>query len=492
MSAIDIQHLTFSYEGDDKEIFHDVSFRIDTDWKLGLIARNGKGKTTLLRLLSGAYEYEGKINASVSCTYFPFAVPEPQRTVGEILQSLCPSAQEWEFERELSLLRLDEGTLTRPYAELSHGEQTKALLAGLFCNENGYLLIDEPTNHLDAEARRSVAAYLRRKKSFLLVSHDRAFLDDCIDHVLCIQKRDIEIQSGNCSSWLQNYERRQAMETARNEQLQKDVDRLTEATRRTAAWADRTEASKYGKAASGLKQDKGYVGHKAAKLMQRAMVTQAHRQRAIEEKSALLQNAERCDRLRLRPLRHRSQTLITLTDVQMYYGARKICDPIGLELRQGERIALDGSNGCGKSSLLRLLLGADIRHDGRIETAAGLIVSYVPQTTADLHGNPTEYARAHRLDERLFFAILSKMDVQADAFGRNIETYSEGQKKKILLAKSLCQSAHVYIWDEPLNYIDMYSRMQIEQLLLDAQATMLFVEHDRAFRDRIATRTVTM
>ena len=175
MSMIQIEHLTFSYPASFDTIFDDVTIQFDTDWKLGLTGRNGRGKTTLLKLLQGLYEYRGTIASSVEFDYFPYPVTEKDRLTIELLQEICPFAEEWEFMRELSYLDMDSDALYRQYHTLSNGEQTKAMLAALFLKEDHFLLIDEPTNHLDANARKLVSAYLNRKKGFLIVSHDRCF-----------------------------------------------------------------------------------------------------------------------------------------------------------------------------------------------------------------------------------------------------------------------------------------------------------------------------
>ncbi len=149
-----------------------------------------------------------------------------------------------------------------------------------------------------------------------------------------------------------------------------------------------------------------------------------------------------------------------------------------------------GPNGCGKSTLLRLLLGqapAKLQVQGQLRAASGLIISYIPQDTSFLRGRLRDFAQAEGLDESLFLTILRKLDFSRQQFEKEMERYSEGQKKKVLLAKSLCQPAHLYVWDEPLNYIDIYSRLQIEQLIAEFAPTMLLVEHDEAFRQAVCT-----
>ena len=488
MSVIQIEHLTFGYPSGDGNVFEDVSLQLDTDWKLGLVGRNGRGKTTLLRLLMGELEYRGRIQSPARFCYFPAPVPDPSRPVEAVLSGLCPASEDWEMERELSLLGLEAETLERPFAALSQGERTKVLLAALFLEPGRVPLIDEPTNHLDTRGRAQVAAYLRRKPGFLLVSHDRRFLDGCVDHILALNRTGMEVQSGTCSSWLANFEGRQAFEAAQAEKLQKEMARLRGAARQAAARSDRTEAAKYGNGPV----DRGFVGHKSAKLMRRAKQIEHRRLRAAEEKEGLLQDREGAPALKLSPLDYPREALLSCREVQVWYGDRAACPPVSLTLKRGERLALDGGNGSGKSSLLNLLGGAGLKYTGVLSLGSGLVVSHVPQDTAGLRGLPGDFARESGVDLSQFFTILRKLDFARGLFERDMAGYSAGQKKKVLLARSLCQRAHLYLWDEPLNYIDLYSRLQIQRLLLEWKPTMVFVEHDAAFREAVATRTLRL
>lgn len=248
-------------------------------------------------------------------------------------------------------------------------------------------------------------------------------------------------------------------------------------------WSDRVEASKKGAA------DKGYVGHKAAKMMKRSKAIEARQLQAIEQKSGLLKNIETAENLKLTTLMYHAETLVTLSDVSVCYDENAICEPVSFTIRQGDRVVLDGRNGSGKSSLLKLIIGEPIEHTGTIQLASGLIISYVPQDTSHLQGSLSAFAEENHIDESLFKAILRKMDFERVQFEKDIQDFSGGQKKKVLIAKSLCEQAHLYIWDEPLNFIDVYSRMQIEQLIKEFSPTMIFVEHDKAFRETIATKT---
>lgn len=487
---LQVSHLTFSYPGSDDPVFDDVSFQFDTDWKLGFIGRNGRGKTTFLDLLRGRYPYQGRIAPHIPCDFFPRLLPDSGVLCEQALLSLCPDAPLWQVKKELSLLGLPEEVLSRPYDTLSHGERTKFQLAALFCASDRYLLIDEPTNHLDAHGRRLVSGYLRGKQGFLLVSHDRAFLDGCIDHVLSLNRANIEVQRGTFSTWQRNKAQQDESERARNQKLKQEVRRLSTSARRTSQWSDAIEKRKTGTRNSGLRPDRGYLGHQAAKMMQRAKNVETRREKALEEKSALLRNIDAQPALRLSPLRHHAARLVQAHDLRLFYGDHCVCGPLEFTLFNGERVALTGPNGSGKSTFLQSLLGCEIARTGTLTLASGLVVSYVPQDTAHLSGTLAGYAVQHGLDESLFKALLRKLGFDRAMFPKDIASFSAGQKKKTALAHSLCQPAHLYLWDEPLNYIDVISRMQIESLLCQSAPTLLFVEHDAAFVGNVATRTL--
>lgn len=492
MSLINVVNLTFAYEGSYDNIFENVSFQIDTDWKLGFIGRNGRGKTTFLKLLLGKYEYSGAISANVNFEYFPFKVTNSENNTIDVIESIYPACLHWQVMRELSLLQVPEDVLYRPFDTLSSGEQTKVLLATLFLKENSFLLIDEPTNHLDMKARELVSDYLRSKRGFILVSHDRAFLDNCVDHILSINKTNIEIQKGKFSSWWVNKQRQDDFELAENEKLRKDITQLQSAAKRTAAWSDKVEKTKMGTRNSGLRPDRGYIGHKSAKMMKRSKGIEARQEAAIDKKSKLLKNVENSAKLKISQINFHANRLVELDKVSIFYGSKVACESISFTIEQGDRIALCGRNGSGKSSVIRLICGEDINYTGIFRKASQLKISYVSQDTSYLRGNLTNYAKDNGIDESIFKAILRQLDFSRLQFEKDISDFSGGQKKKVLIARSLCEKAHLHIWDEPLNFIDVISRMQIEELLLEYLPTMLFVEHDSEFCNNIATKIVEL
>ena len=495
MSLINVTNLTFAYDGSYENIFENVSFQLDTNWRLGFTGRNGRGKTTFLNLLLGKYEYRGSISASVAFSYFPYHVADPSVLAIDAVEQMHPDYEYWRVAREMDKLGLEDEVLYRPYGTLSNGEQTKLQLAVLFSKENNFLLIDEPTNHLDIQGRELVSRYLSGKRGFILVSHDRAFLDGCVDHILSINKSDIQVCRGDFSTWWENKARRDAFEQAENEKLKREIARLEETAREKAGWSNAAERAKFG--VDPIKVDKpknyrSYQGAQAAKSMARAKAIEKRQNAAIKEKSKLLKNIERSDDLKIFQTPFHTKRLAELKNVTIDYGGGAVCENISFDIRMGDRIALMGANGSGKSSIIKILCGQGIPHTGEIWRGNGLTISYVSQDTSGLRGKLSDFARESGIDESLFLAMLAKLDVPKAQMEKDMSSLSAGQKKKVLLARSICQPTHLHIWDEPMNYIDVISRMQIEAVLKEYQPTILFVEHDRAFCENVATKVVRL
>lgn len=528
MAQINVSDLTFYYDGSFDNIFEKVSFSIDSNWKLGFIGRNGKGKTTFLNLLLGKYEYEGAITTSVTFDYFPYQISstQVQACAVDFYDELKPGCEFWRVLCELDKLKADAEIMYRPFTTLSHGERTKVMLAILFSGENEFLLIDEPTNHLDQNSREIVKQYLSGKQGFILVSHDRDLLDACIDHVLVLNRSTIEVQTGNFSCWWENKSRKDAFAEAENEKHKKEIVKLQKASDRLGRWAEKNESTKIGfdpiKEHDRFLDTRAYIGAKTKKMQSRVKQMEQRIEREIEEKEGLLQDIENPAVLKLNPLEHYKETLLTVKDYSIRYedAQAPVFENLEFAIKQGDRLFLNGKNGCGKSSIIKAILSrlgqkteiitgkryseskaevvateeikanSTIIETGTLTIAPNLEISYINQDTSFLQGNIKDFCKEKGLDESLFCAILRQLDMERVQFAKNMEDFSEGQKKKVLIAASLMTPAHLYIWDEPLNYIDVFSRMQIEQLILTYKPTMLIVEHDVRFRETIATETV--
>ena len=523
MAVIQIKNLYFTYEGSAEPVFNGLDFHMDSSWRLGLVGRNGRGKTTLLRLLAGELTGQGQITSSLPFDLFPYEAAMDRPAQEALIDTLAPYTL-WEAEmaaclkdttpeklarygeieqhyaardgyvirdtlaREAALLGIEPKELSRPFSSFSPGEQTRLKLAALFLRSGRFLLIDEPTNHLDEAGRQMMAAYLQKKSGFLTVSHDRDFLDQVCDHILALEKQGARVVSGNYSSYRQNKRLQDEFERGERDRILSDIGRLRESAREKSGWSDRVEASKLGTGAL----DKGYIGHKSAKMMKRAKAIENRVEKQIEEKEKLLKNLEYTAPLKLHPHLHNSQTLLRFDHADFGYGNPLLFQNLNLSLSKGERLALTGRNGAGKTTLLKLMAGTLQPVSGRVWRPNGLILSMLPQTAAGLTGTPRELAMARGLDLTLFFTMMRKFDLTQETFDREVSGFSLGQKKKTLLSLSLAQPARLYLWDEPLNDIDPESREQIEDLLLDTGASMAFIEHERRFINKVATREFSL
>lgn len=488
MGIIKVNNLTFGHEGESEELFKEVSFQIDTSWKLGLIGRNGRGKTTLMKLLRGELEYRGSITRTVSIDYFPYEVKNKEYLTIDVAEDIIDGFELWKLNKEMTFLDLDKEVLYRPFNTLSNGEQTKILLAALFLRENNFILIDEPTNHLDIETRKKVNEYLNKKRGFILISHDRDFLDNCVDHIMSINKENIDIQKGNYTSWNENKLRLENFEFNKNEKLKKDIKSLEKAAKRTSNWSDKVEKTKIGQGAC----DRGAIGHKAAKMMKRSKAIEERANRVIEEKKGLLKNIENKEALKISADDYHKEKLIEVKNVSIKYYDREIFEKVSFEVNKGDRICIIGKNGTGKSSLIKAILGEDIDYTGDIFIEKNINISYINQEVDLEKEKLDQYAERHDIDRTMLKTILRKLGFEREKFDEYICNFSDGQKKKVELARSLCTKAHVYVWDEPFNYLDIISREQLEELINESNATFIFVEHDIRFIENVGTKRVVL
>lgn len=506
MSQIAIQNLTFSYDGQEEPLFENVSLSLDTNWRLGLVGRNGRGKTTLLRILNGELPYQGSISGRVPFDRFPYALREGDLDLSaqELLPVWKPGIEDWQVLCRMPELSLDAKTLYLPLRSLSFGERVKLMLAVLFSGENEFLLVDEPTNHLDEAAREEVRHFLASQKGFLLVSHDRDLLDACTDHILAMMRSGITVESGNFSTWWENRTRRDAFARSENEKHQKEIARLKKSAARVADWAGQSEKTKigYDPIRDNNHPMRDYIGGKTKKLESRAGSVRKRIAAETKRQKGLLSDVEETPALSLTILPAPKERLLLCRDLSLAYPgvAEPAISHLTFSLEQGEAVQLVGQNGSGKSTFFRYLLERcgkavgdplEVR-SGELLLAPELAISYLPQDVTGLSGSLSDFARARGLDKSVFFAILRELDVPRGILDGQLEDFSEGQKKKTLLAASLLTPANLFVWDEPMNSLDVFTRMQVEDLLRRKKPTILLCEHDVRFREDMAARKVAV
>ena len=536
MSKIVVKDLSFVYTEFYHVIFEHVNLVLDTDWKLGLIGRNGRGKSTFLNLMHGMLKPEsGGFEMDVETELFPYSLrdyydPEPgmgircpdvlavmKEAIGGLYSMECQMNEiielnqterfdeyqdmltdyleldgynmEASIKKELQMLRLPEDILQREFETLSGGEKTKVQIAILFLKKNAFVLMDEPTNHLDMFGKQVLAEYLQKKKGFILVSHDRDFLDKIVDHVLSINKTDIQIEQGNYSTWRDNKEKKEHDEFHERTRLVKEINALKKVAENKRDWAEIAESTK---------NDHGKYerssGSRSAQYMMHAKNAEEEAIRSLEEKEQLLLNYEVAPVLTIEQKLTEYPMIMKIDHLNYQIGDRKLIQNLTFSISTGDRIWVQGNNGTGKSTLLRILAGEIVPKDCEEDT----IVMQENIRIAHVYQEPMwkiDFLKNLVTDEKAYQRVVEMaafFDLTEDILKRPIETFSGGEKRKLDVARALAMENELILLDEPLNYMDVTFREQLEKAILTCNPTIVFVEHDRRFGENIATKVIRL
>lgn len=496
MGTIQIENVNFKYDQMIDNLFDNLNLKIDESWKLGLIGRNGRGKTTLLKLLLGQLDYQGKIVSNLNFYYYPQTVVDKNVPTVEVVKNLTHLEEYdlWKIEIELDKLKVDPEVLQQQFSTLSPGERTKILLAILFIDESGFQLIDEPTNHLDIEGRKIVSDYLKNKKGFIVISHDKAFLNPVIDHVISINRADVDVYKGNFDTWQENKDRQDQSEKNEKAQLKKDIHRLHETAVKWENWSNSAEAQKnknrYGES---VNLDKGFISHKSAKMMKKAKTAEKRVDSAISEKQSLLKNIEIEEPITLNyEERSHPDIFVQVDNLQLQHDDIKT-PVVDFKLKRDQVLALIGKNGIGKTTIFKQILGVQqpFEQTGKIHLANNLKISYLKQDN-ELIGKIKDLAIAKKIEPEMVFSNLRKLGFERYLFGQPIEDMSQGQRRKVALALSLSEKANLYFWDEPLNYLDVITRQQIITAIKKQHPTMMLIDHDQDLIEAVSTQKIEL
>ena len=464
MSQISVSSLTFCYEGSYDNIFENVSFAIDTDWKLGFVGRNGRGKTTFLKLLMGEYDYRGSIASSVEFDYFPFDVAEPDALAMDCVASVCPDAEEWEMLREINRLNVDAGALYRPFNTLSHGERTKLMLAGLFLRRNRFLLIDEPTNHLDAESIDWLEQHLQQYEGTVIaVTHDRYFLDHVAGWILELDRGEGIPWKGNYSSWLEQ-------KTKRMEQEEKTASKRRKTLERELEWV---------RMAPKARQAKG-----KARLNSYDKLLNEDVKEKEEKLEIFIPNGPRL-----------GNKVIEAKHVAKAFGDKLLFDDLNFMLPPNGIVGIIGPNGAGKTTLFRLIMGLEKADKGEFEVGETVKVAYVDQQHKDIDPNKSVYQVISGGNDLIRMggrdinarAYLSRFNFSGADQEKLCGVLSGGERNRLHLALCLKEEGNVLLLDEPTNDIDVNTLRALEEGLEDFAGCAVVISHDRWFLDRICT-----
>lgn len=463
MNILNIEHISKIYG--EKTIFEDASFGIHEGDKIGIIGINGTGKTTLLRMVAGIEEPDaGQIvrQNGLRIAYLPQNPEFPQdATVSSY--ALGKSAEtDWKVQSNLTKLGIAE--YDTPLAQLSGGQRRKVAMAKVLASDFDVLLLDEPTNHLDEEMIVWLEEYLREYRGVvLMVTHDRYFLDK-------VSNRILEISRGNMYSYDANYSRFLELKAEREEMELASERKRQSVLRMELEWAKR--------------------GCRARSTKQRARL---ERLEALKNSKAPVQDqAVEMDSVETRM----GKKTIELHHVSKSYGETKLVDDFDYIVLRNQRLGIIGPNGCGKSTLIRMIAGLIQPDAGEIEIGETIKIGYLAQEEPDLDTNQrvidyikdiAEYVQtrdgkisASQLLERFLFTP----DMQYTPVCK----LSGGEKRRLYLLSVLISGANVYILDEPSNNVDIPTLTILEDYLNSFSGIVITVSHDRYFLDNVVDR----
>lgn len=535
MTVLQVSHLTKEY--DHRVVWSDVSFHVAQGERIGLIGANGSGKSTLLRILarldqpkSGelhyfhpnlrvsymGQEWENRLQGSALDAVLA-AVPELSRLRQEIKETeaslhdassqesldnyyrLLADYQSAEgYERELqaeTLLKkmgLIAAEIELPMASLSGGQRTRVGLARALFSAPDLLLLDEPTTHLDLGALEWLEQTLRQYKGTLvIVSHDRSFLDEVATRILELSDQAIASFPGNYSAYLQQKELQHQTQTTAYQKQQREIRGIQEAIRRQEQWFRKASSTK-GSDQRSFNQDGFFAGKYADRASKHANGIRAkeNRMRHIEEQRVDKPRTHRRLNIKVEDQGGVRRFLLRTDGLSMRYGDRVLFNELNLTLVRGEHVAIVGPNGCGKTTLLRVLLGQETPTEGSVDLA-GLNIGYFSQETESL---TPEFSV---LDEIRGTGISDLTDARTLAGSflfrgedvyKPVSVLSSGERARLALAKLVAKNPDLLVLDEPTNHLDIPSRERVEQVLADYGGTILLVSHDRYLLRKLATQ----
>jgi ATP-binding cassette subfamily F protein 3 len=519
-------------------LFENVSFSLNPGERTGLVGPNGCGKTTLMRILAGLEPpSSGHVSrdAQLRIGYLPQGFePDPTLTLDEIISQhtgnitaledeLTTTAEtlahqpsntslQAKYDELLRLIQLCDSRRTRhiltglglddvdphlPAGKLSGGQQTRLSLALVLLDDPQLLLLDEPTNHLDITMLEWLEAWLIRSLcAALIISHDRIFLDHTVTHILEMDpiKYSVREYAGNYTDYLSQRQVEIEHQWSAYHDQQAEIQRMRQDIIRTREQAAHTErqASSIRIGGSDYKQ-KGYKSYQqgiAKKVARKAKSRQKKLDRFLSSEERVEKPKEyRTIKLEFGTNNHLSHSVLWLEDVSIGYDPNHpLLTGLNLDLHAGQRIALTGPNGCGKTTLLRTIAGEIQALAGEVHLSNTVQMGYLTQDQAglDLNKNAVETILDHFPNETVARSFLAYFLFTGDEPIKPVELLSYGQRTRLLLARLVAEGCNCLLLDEPINHLDIPSRIKFEQALSRFEGAVLAVVHDRYFIQLIA------
>ena len=510
MSLLTFNNVSKSFG--ERVLFEDVSFNIENNTKMGFIGTNGVGKTTLFRTILEEEDYTGDI---IKSSELKIGVMEQTPPSSESLTAydytLEVFSRFFEIEKEMEIVRLalekGEGDTTRlinrqealnteyirndgltfrnrtrsmlmglgfleselylPMNALSGGQKTRLSLARTLLSEANFLLLDEPTNHLDIESVRFLEDFLRNcNKAFIVISHDRYFLDKVTNMTMELESRKVTCFTGSYSTYLE-----------KKEQVRKAAER------------------KYENTIAEIKRIEGIIEQQKRWNRERNIRTAEHKQKSIDRLEATLEKPEEDTskiKFRFVPERKSGNDVLKVTGLSKSYGEKQLFRDVNFEIKRGERVFLLGPNGCGKSTLYKMIKGTVETPEDSVFFGTNVDCAYYDQDRSDIHSGKdveSELWDAYpKMDRTQIRSALAAFLFRGEDVFKMTDTLSGGEKARISLLEIMLTGANFLLLDEPTNHLDIRSKEALEDAIANFEGTVFIISHDRYLINKMADK----
>lgn len=472
-----IDQVSFSH-GETK-ILNQVYADIPKGACIAIVGANGAGKTTLLSLLAGeTVPTSGRVNwheQVSSVTYFKQEEKEEGHVDWEKDQ-IGEYRSKWQIPRQTN------------YEFASGGERMKMRLSATLAEESELVLLDEPTNHLDGKSVEALIELIQNKdRTYLVVSHDRYFIDQVADFVFEIEDKKLTVYGGNYTKYQAEKERNREIQQHQYEQQQGKIKKIEEQMDELQQWSEKAhkESRKKGGRSIGGKE---YFRMKAKKRDVQVRSKERRLSAELEKTRIEKPSTEKTISFDIKGKKKKGKRIVELESVSKKNEDRWLFKDVAFTIQAGERIALIGSNGAGKSTLFRMLFEEE-RYEGRVWRSEGLNIGYLSQTVLDLPENLTMEAYFHMPtfeEQGRVRSYLANLGFSKKHWELPLSALSMGERVKVKLMQFILNETDVLVLDEPTNHLDLPSREELEKTLETFQGTLLFASHDRYFTERMA------
>lgn len=479
----------------DKLLFKNLNFTIYDGERVGIVGNNGSGKTTLMKIIAGEESPDaGSVyNSSASIGYLKQVTEYTKEDFLALAEDAVFVKEFMAYKKKLHITANIDFSIER-LSTLSGGEKPKLMLAHILSHNPDVLLLDEPTNHMDAEGIDWLINALNEYNGTIItVSHDRYFLNSVVSRI-------IEIDYGKVNDYYGDYDeyaRQKKAELDRQKKLhgeqvalEKKLDKQIKDLR---SWAGKAE--KDSRRQGGMMSDsriKGAETRAQVSATKLASMAKAKASRLEQAKSSFV-DAPHEDRkiyYELKPENIGSKVLIRAENLTKNFGDHVLFKNASFNIEAGEKVAIVGRNGCGKTTLIRMILGLDEEYSGLIWKTPSLKPTYLSQDVLDLDEDLTvmEMSMAKDREYRTkFLTNLANMNMSNQVFNRKIKTLSLGERMRIKMNEVILSDFNLLILDEPTNHLDLSNKIFMEKILADYEGALILVSHDRAFRENICT-----